>query len=143
MAPWGSVVFKIVPMEGAMLVNEERQKGAADLLAEVEIALALSALRGALGACSRSVSPENAQEGNQLLPAHRVKGIARSACWAGSWTLQKRFKGHVRLTPACTISDCQITIPAKSRLDLSTARARAVPVHKSRCSAEPFVNMNG
>ena len=48
-AQCGSVVFKIVPMEGAALVNGERQKGAADLLAEVEIALALSALRGTLG----------------------------------------------------------------------------------------------
>ena len=31
-------------------MNGERQKGAADMLAEVEIALALSALRGPLGA---------------------------------------------------------------------------------------------
>ena len=46
-------MFKIVPMEGDLLVNGERQKGAADMLAEVEIALALSALRGPLGA-SRS-----------------------------------------------------------------------------------------
>ena len=42
-------MFKIVPMEGATPVNGEAQKGAADLLAEVEIALALSGLRGPLG----------------------------------------------------------------------------------------------
>ncbi len=50
MAQCDGVVFKIVPMEGETLVNGERQKGAADMLAEVEIALALSALRGPLGA---------------------------------------------------------------------------------------------
>ena len=43
------MVFKIVPMEGAMLVNGEPQKGAAEMLAEVEIALALSALRSPQG----------------------------------------------------------------------------------------------
>ena len=56
MAQCDGVVFKIVPMEGDTLVNGERQKGAADMLAEVEIALALSALRGPLGA-SGLVSP--------------------------------------------------------------------------------------
>ena len=48
-AQCGSVVFKIMPMEGDTPVNGEAQKGAADLLAEVEIALALSALRGPIG----------------------------------------------------------------------------------------------
>ena len=43
------MVFKIVPMEGDTLVNGEPQKRAAEMLAEVEIALALSALRGPLG----------------------------------------------------------------------------------------------
>ena len=43
-------MFKIVPMEGQLLINGERQKAAADMLAEAEIALALSALRGSLGA---------------------------------------------------------------------------------------------
>jgi len=52
----GGVVFKIVPMEGAAPVNGEAQKGAADLLAEVEIALALSALRGPLGGLQMLVS---------------------------------------------------------------------------------------
>ncbi len=49
-------MFKIVPMEGAAPVNGEAQKGAADLLAEVEIALALSALRGPLGGLQMLVS---------------------------------------------------------------------------------------
>jgi serine/threonine-protein kinase haspin len=41
----GGVVLKIVPMEGAALVNGEPQKRAAEILAEVEIAGALSRLR--------------------------------------------------------------------------------------------------
>lgn len=49
-AQGGCVVFKIVPMEGSTLVNGEPQKRAAEMLAEVEIALALSALRGPVGA---------------------------------------------------------------------------------------------
>ena len=44
------MVFKIVPMEGSTLVNGEPQKRAAEMLAEVEIALALSAVRGPLSA---------------------------------------------------------------------------------------------
>eukprot|EP00884_Botryococcus_braunii_P022167 jgi/Botrbrau1/8634/Bobra.0196s0028.1 len=41
----GSVVFKIVPMEGELVVNGEQQKKAEDILAEVAIALTLSQLR--------------------------------------------------------------------------------------------------
>ncbi len=41
----GSVVFKIVPMEGDLVVNGEQQKKAEDILAEVAIALTLSQLR--------------------------------------------------------------------------------------------------
>lgn len=43
------VVFKIVPMEGATPVNGEQQKCAADILAEVDISLRLSRLRGEPG----------------------------------------------------------------------------------------------
>lgn len=41
----GSVVFKIVPMEGDLLVNGEHQKRASNILAEVVVALTLSELR--------------------------------------------------------------------------------------------------
>lgn len=40
----GSVVFKLVPMEGDNLINGWPQKGAADLLGEAVIAIALSGL---------------------------------------------------------------------------------------------------
>ena len=43
-------MFKIVPMEGATPVNGEQQKCAADILAEVDISLRLSRLRGEPGA---------------------------------------------------------------------------------------------
>lgn len=51
MAPMqgGKVVFKIVPMEGATLVNGEPQKVAEEILAETEITLTLSQMRGAPG----------------------------------------------------------------------------------------------
>ena len=39
------VVFKIVPLEGALLVNGETQKRSEEILAEVAIALTLSRLR--------------------------------------------------------------------------------------------------
>ena len=44
------VVFKIVPMEGCTPVNGEQQKCAGDILAEVDISLRLSRLRGEPGA---------------------------------------------------------------------------------------------
>jgi hypothetical protein len=44
------VVFKIVPMEGSTPVNGEQQKCAGDILAEVDISLRLSRLRGEPGA---------------------------------------------------------------------------------------------
>ena len=43
-------VFKIVPMEGTLLVNGEPQKSAAEILAEVAIALTLSQLHPDPGA---------------------------------------------------------------------------------------------
>lgn len=43
------VVFKIVPMEGGTPVNGEQQKRAPDILAEVDISLRLSRLRGEPG----------------------------------------------------------------------------------------------
>ena len=42
--PGADTVFKIVPMEGTLLVNGEPQKSAAEILAEVAIALTLSQL---------------------------------------------------------------------------------------------------
>ncbi len=39
------VVFKIVPLEGDLLVNGETQKRSEEILAEVAIALTLSRLR--------------------------------------------------------------------------------------------------
>lgn len=39
------VVFKIVPLEGNLLVNGETQKRSEEILAEVAIALTLSRLR--------------------------------------------------------------------------------------------------
>ena len=39
------VVFKIVPLEGDLLVNGETQKCSEEILAEVAIALTLSRLR--------------------------------------------------------------------------------------------------
>jgi hypothetical protein len=42
-------VFKIVPMEGTLAVNGEQQKLAGEILAETEITLILSQLRGSLG----------------------------------------------------------------------------------------------
>ena len=43
----GGVVLKIVPMEGAVLVNGEPQKRADEILAEVSVTLTLSRLNGA------------------------------------------------------------------------------------------------
>lgn len=43
------VVFKIVPLEGALLVNGEVQKRSQEILAEVAIALTLSRLRDPTG----------------------------------------------------------------------------------------------
>ena len=43
------VVFKIVPLEGAVLVNGEVQKRSEEILAEVAIALTLSRLRDPTG----------------------------------------------------------------------------------------------
>jgi serine/threonine-protein kinase haspin len=40
----GQVVFKLVPMEGANLINGWPQKGAGDLLGETVIAITLSGL---------------------------------------------------------------------------------------------------
>lgn len=45
------VVFKIVPLEGALLVNGEVQKRSEEILAEVAIALTLSRLRDKQGIC--------------------------------------------------------------------------------------------
>jgi hypothetical protein len=52
------VVFKIVPMEGATPVNGEQQKCAADILAEVDISLRLSRLRGEPGAPPITPGPD-------------------------------------------------------------------------------------
>lgn len=43
------VVFKIVPLEGSLLVNGEVQKRSEEILAEVAIALTLSRLRDVKG----------------------------------------------------------------------------------------------
>ena len=43
------VVFKIVPLEGSLLVNGEVQKRSQEILAEVAIALTLSRLRDHTG----------------------------------------------------------------------------------------------
>lgn len=43
------VVFKIVPLEGSLLVNGEVQKSSAEIVAEVAIALTLSRLRDTTG----------------------------------------------------------------------------------------------
>lgn len=54
----GSIVVKLIPMEGTVEVNGAPQKGAGDLMAEAVIALALSGLRaradggGELGVCT-------------------------------------------------------------------------------------------
>lgn len=48
----GTMVFKIVPLEGATPVNGEAQKRAGDILGEVAIALTLSQLRGSPGITS-------------------------------------------------------------------------------------------
>ena len=45
----GDIVFKIVPLDGATLVNGEVQKRADEILAEVAISLTLSQLRGRPG----------------------------------------------------------------------------------------------
>lgn len=42
----GGVVLKLVPMEGACLVNGEPQKRADEILAEVSVTLTLSRLNG-------------------------------------------------------------------------------------------------
>ena len=42
---WLQFVFKIVPLEGSLLVNGETQKRSEEILAEVAIALTLSRLR--------------------------------------------------------------------------------------------------
>ncbi len=42
------VVFKIVPLEGSLLVNGETQKRSEEILAEVAIALTLSRLRDSI-----------------------------------------------------------------------------------------------
>jgi len=48
------VVFKIVPLDGELLVNGEVQKRASDIVAEVDIAIQLSRLRGDPGVCCQT-----------------------------------------------------------------------------------------
>ena len=45
----GDVVLKIVPMDGATLVNGETQKRAEEIFAEVSVALTLNQLRSPIG----------------------------------------------------------------------------------------------
>lgn len=55
------MVFKIVPMEGSIPVNGEQQKCAANILAEVDISLRLSRLRGEPGGPMLCVPPDAAE----------------------------------------------------------------------------------
>lgn len=45
----GSMVFKIVPLEGELIVNGETQKRSEEIIAEANISLTLSNLRGRPG----------------------------------------------------------------------------------------------
>ena len=68
------VVFKIVPLEGALLVNGEVQKRSQEILAEVAIALTLSRLRDPTGLISDVACVHQALSSNVQARRHASTG---------------------------------------------------------------------